>query len=650
MKLALILAVALLLAVANPSSARAAQGNAARPNIVLIFIDDMGYGDIGPFGSTKNRTPNLDRMAREGMKLTSFYAAPVCSVSRAQVMTGCYGQRVSIPGVFSPASRDGINKDEHTVAELMKAQGYATICLGKWHLGDQPEFLPTRHGFDQYFGLPYSNDMSMKAKVNGLPVVPLMRDDKVIELLTGDDQNRLTERYADEAVKFIHENKARPFFLYLPHTAVHVPIHPGDHFRDKSKNGRYGDWVEEVDWSVGKVLDTLNELKLSENTLVIFSSDNGPWLIKGKDGGEAGPLRGGKGSTWEGGMREPTIAWWPGKIAPGSVNDAVAGNIDFLPTFVTLAGGKIPADRVIDGRDFTPLLLGKSHESQRDAHFYYNGYKLQAVRCGPWKLTVASQNEGMGKAGPSVPASLDAPRLYNLDSDIGEKTNVAAEHPEVVARLKPMVVKMASELGDGKPGPQVRPPGRVAMPVPLYPVEQLRGKAAGAKGAVNAKPDNAAAPIAMQAMKVGDLLDGPMAPQVAGMPFTFSCEVETQARDGVIVAHGGTAVGYAIYMKAGHLIFAVHQAGQEIVRAAAVAEFPGKGVVEGRLAADGQMTLLVDGASIATAKVDSPLRRQPVEPFCVGYDSKNTVDDYDGKTLFKGTIRNPTFTTAGTGK
>ena len=349
---------ALLFCIATPLHADPAKA-LAKPNIVLIFIDDMGYGDIGPFGSTKNRTPNLDRMAREGMKLTSFYAAPVCSVSRAQVMTGCYGQRVSIPGVFGPGSAAGINKNERTVAELMKVQGYATICLGKWHLGDQPEYLPTRHGFDHYFGLPYSNDMAMKAVVNGQSVVPLMRDDKVIELLTGEDQNRLTERYTEEAIKFINENKDHPFFLYMPHTAVHVPIHPGDKFRDKSKNGRYGDWVEEVDWSTGQVLDTLNELKLSENTLVIFSSDNGPWLVKGKDGGDAGPLRGGKGSTWEGGMREPTIAWWPGKIAPGTVCNAVAGNIDFMPTFVTLAGGTVPADRIIDGRDFTPAAAGQ---------------------------------------------------------------------------------------------------------------------------------------------------------------------------------------------------------------------------------------------------------------------------------------------------
>lgn len=464
----------LLLAAFLGSFAHAATAatTAAKPNIVLLFIDDMGYGDIGPFGSTKNRTPHLDRMAHEGMKLTSFYAAPVCSVSRSQVMTGCYGQRVSIPGVFFPGEKHGINSAEHTVAELMRAQGYATMCIGKWHLGDQPEFLPTRHGFDHYFGFPYSNDMSRKSLESGVSVMPLVRDERVIELLTGDDQDRITERYTDEALKFIRENRTRPFFLYLPHTAVHTPIHPGGNFRGKSANGRFGDWVEEVDASVGRVLDTLRELKLEANTLVIFSSDNGPWLIKGVDGGTAGPLRGGKGSTWEGGMREPTIAWWPGRIAAGSVCDAVAGNIDFLPTFVALAGGKVPADRKIDGRDFSPLLLGKSKVSAREAHYYYRGYKLEAVRVGPWKLALGPQVEGTGKDAKKFrDATQSGLRLYNLDDEIGERTNVAAQHTDVVQRLQALAQKMAADLGDGAPGPGVRPAGLVEHPKVLFPSE-----------------------------------------------------------------------------------------------------------------------------------------------------------------------------------
>ncbi|MGH7139498.1 MAG: sulfatase family protein, partial [Pirellulales bacterium] len=332
------------------------------------------------------------------MKLTSFYAAPVCSVSRAQLLTGCYGARVSVPGVYGPGSRNGLNPAEQTIAERLKKLGYATACIGKWHLGDQGEFLPTRQGFDRYFGIPYSNDMQRKSTQTGKRVVPLLRDDTIAELLTDEQQNGIVERYTDEAVRFLRESKDQPFFLYLPHTAVHTPIHPGQAFAGKSENGRFGDWVEEVDWSVGCVLDALKELKLDERTLVVFTSDNGPWLIKGRDGGSALPLRGGKGSTWEGGVRVPTLARWPGKIAPGSVCDAVTGTIDLLPTFVTLAGGRVPETPVIDGRDISPLLFGQGRSSPREAHYYFAGYNVEAVRQGPWKLAVAPQRETMGKA------------------------------------------------------------------------------------------------------------------------------------------------------------------------------------------------------------------------------------------------------------
>jgi len=448
---------------------------ADKPNIVMILIDDMGYGDIGPFGSTRNRTPSLDRMAKEGMRLTSFYAAPVCSVSRAQVMTGCYGVRVSVPGVFFPCGKQGLNPEEHTVAELLKGRGYATQCIGKWHLGDQPPFLPTRRGFDHYLGLPYSNDMNKPSAETGTSVVPLMRDDKVLELLDGEGQDKMTERYTDEAVKFIQENRDRPFFLYFPHSAVHVPIHPGAKFQGKSANGRYGDWVEEVDWSVGRVLDTLREAGLDKSTLVVFTSDNGPWLPKGKDGGEAGPLRGGKGSTWEGGMREPTIAWWPGHVPAGASCDTVAGTIDLLPTFVSLAGGTVPTDRKIDGADISKLLLGQTKEPAREAHYYFQGTRLQAVRSGPWKLALVPQATGMGvQQGDALEKGL---RLYNLDADIGEKTSVAEQNLDVVAKLKALAEKMAAELGDGSAkGSGVRPPGVVENPEFLYPVQSAAAK------------------------------------------------------------------------------------------------------------------------------------------------------------------------------
>ena len=466
--------IALLLPLSLLLPALAAAERPRPPNIVLILIDDMGYGDIEPFGATLCKTPALDRMAREGLKLTSFYAAPVCSASRAQIQTGCYAPRVSIPGVLPPDSPVGLNPGEHTVAKLLRAQGYATICIGKWHLGDQPEFFPMRFGFDHYFGLPYSNDMLRPKADTGERVVPLMRDNQVVALLKDADEDRLSRIYTEEAVKFIKANQDHPFYLYLAHNAVHVPIHPGPEFQGHSGHGRYYDWVEESDWSAGRVLDTLRELHLDSNTLVIFTSDNGPWLVHGADAGSAGPLRGGKGSTWEGGMRESTLAWWPGHIPAGRVTDAVAGEIDLLPTFVALAGGKVPTDRPIDGADITRLLVGQSDVSAREAHFFYQGYQLQAVRSGPWKLAIEPQAFSMGfkendrQKGERKPGV----RLYNLASDIGETTDVALLHPEVVQRLKAMADMMGATLCNGSPhGPGVRPPGRVSDPHFLYPVK-----------------------------------------------------------------------------------------------------------------------------------------------------------------------------------
>ena len=470
---------ALALIAPAASAAAAAPPAADKPNVVILFIDDMGYGDIGPFGATKQKTPHLDRMAREGMKLTSFYAAPVCSVSRAQLLTGCYGVRVSVPGVYPPGSKNGLNPAEFTIAERLKERGYATMCIGKWHVGDQPPFLPTRQGFDHYLGIPYSNDMQRQSTQTGARVVPLVRDEQVVELLTDETQTQIVARYTNEAVRFIRESRDRPFLLYLPHTAVHTPIHPGAAFSGKSANGRFGDWVEEVDWSVGRVLDTLRELKLDTRTLVIFTSDNGPWLIKGADGGSAGPLRGGKGSTWEGGVRVPTIAWWPGRIAAGAVCDAVAGTIDLLPTAVTLAGGTVPAQPVIDGRDISPLLFGQSRQSSREAHYYFAGYNLQAVRQGSWKLAIAAQRETMGKDALASDIG-NAPRLYNLDREIGERTNLAAQHPEIVARLQALAAKMDAEIGGPAPAAR-RPAGEVANPRTLYPSEDNAPRAKKAR-------------------------------------------------------------------------------------------------------------------------------------------------------------------------
>ena len=616
----------------------------AQPNLVIIFIDDLGYADIGPFGATKQHTPNLDRMAREGMKLTSFYAAPVCSVSRAQLLTGCYGARVSVPGVYFPGQANGLNPAEFTIAERLKERGYATMCIGKWHVGDQPEFLPTRQGFDRYFGIPYSNDMQKKSTQTGERVVPLLRDDKVAELLTDEQQSRIVERYTDEATGFIRANKDKPFLLYLPHTAVHTPIWPGEKFRGKSANGRFGDWVEEVDWSVGRVLDTLRELKLAERTLVVFTSDNGPWLIKGADGGSALPLRGGKGSTWEGGVRVPTIAWWPGKIAPGSVCDAVAGTIDLLPTAVALAGGTVPAQPVIDGRDLSPLLFGKTKESQREAHYYFAGYNIQAVRQGPWKLAIAAQPRSMGQ-NTDPDASGNAPRLYNLDQEISEQTNLAAKHPEVVAKLQSLAAKMTAEIGGKEPTAR-RPAGVVENPKTLYPTEDGAPRGKQAKQAAKTDAKTPAKAASLDSLKPGDALDSAHAPQVSGKPFTITLTVETKQRDAILLAHGGLAVGYALHLKAGRVAFLVRTgtdaAFTEII---APSDFTGSAAITATLAADGSMALKIGDEPAVTGKTGKLLARQPQEDFCLGHDNGMPVAAYTGNGAFQGSIKGLKITT-----
>ena len=625
----------------------AATAPARPPNVVVIFIDDMGYGDIGPFGATKQRTPHLDRMAKEGMKLTSFYATPVCSVSRAQMMTGCYGARVSVPGVYFPGQSVGLNPSEVTVAERLKEKGYATQMVGKWHLGDQPEFLPTRQGFDHYYGIPYSNDMLKKSAETKVPVVPVLRDEKVAELMDGEGQRRLVELYTKEAVEFITRSKDQPFYLYFAHNAVHTPIWPGAAFAGKSQNGRFGDWVEEVDWSVGQVLDTLRTLGIDKDTVVVFTSDNGPWLTKGADGGSAGPLRGGKGSTWEGGVRVPTLAWWPGRIPAGSVNDAVAATIDLLPTFVALAGGAVPATPVIDGRDITPILLGQSKESAREAHYYFNGYELQAVRQGRWKLALVPQPEAMGKQAAKTAPGL---RLYDLDADIGEQTDLAARHPEVVAKLKAFADKMAAEIG-GKTPTARRPAGEVKGAKTLYPTidyvpndakKDDAGKPAAKK---RAGKTTAAQAVALAQAKPGDAIASASAPQVGQKAFTVAVTVETAQRDAVILAQGGL-VGHALYLKGGRVAFAVRHAADEVVEIVSTAEVKGAFAVTASLAADGAMKLVVAGQDAVTGQAKGVLPRQPAEDFCVGHDNGKAVGLYGELKPLQGAVSGLAVTTS----
>jgi len=427
-----------------------ARGKNRPPNFVIIYADDLGYNDLSCYGSKLINTPRLDRMAAEGVRLTDFYsAAAVCTPSRAALLTGCYPPRVSLPAVLNPSSNIGISDKEITLAELLKSRGYATACIGKWHLGHHKRFLPTRHGFDYYYGLPYSNDMPRP----GNPV-PLIRNEQIIEQPVV--QETLTERYTQQAIEFITRNRNRPFFLYLPHTMPHVPLSVSPRFAGKSKAGLYGDVVECIDWSTGEILDTLAKLGLDEDTLVMFSSDNGPWLSQKEHGGSALPLRAGKGTTWEGGMREPGIFRWPGRIRAGRTCREIAATIDILPTFAALAGAQTPNDRIIDGRDISPLLFEDNARSPHDAFFYYWQYELHAVRSGKWKLVLEHTPRGSTEKVPQ--------QLFDLEADIGETTDVSRLYPSVVNRLMAHVERMRQDLGDqlmGMPGRNRRPAGSV---------------------------------------------------------------------------------------------------------------------------------------------------------------------------------------------
>ena len=444
-----------------------------KPNIIIIFADDLGYGDLGCYGSKINETPTLDRMADEGKKFSNFYvSSPVCSPSRASLLTGCYPQRISF-GTFDglrvlfPGQGIGLSTEEKTIAKTLKESGYSTKIIGKWHCGDQEDFLPTNHGFDSYFGIPYSNDMGRQVKIKDYipndsslhkitewdrPPLPLIRDKEVIQ--EQPDQRSIAERYTEDAVSFMRENSESPFFLYLAHMQVHLPLYAAEKFVKESKNGDYGACVASIDWSTKVIFDELKELGIDENTIVIFTSDNGSRLQN--QGGSNGKLRGGKGQTWDGGQRVPCIIRWPGKINEGEETDALATTMDFLPSITNLIGGELPSKK-IDGIDMSELFFSNNNSSKRESFLYYNEDELEAIRYKNWKLHFKKEGKLINE-------------LYDLANDIGEEVNLYKENKEIVSKLSILADDYRKSLGDKSfdiKGEEVRPAGRIADPKPL---------------------------------------------------------------------------------------------------------------------------------------------------------------------------------------
>ncbi len=445
----------------------------SKPNVIIIFADDLGYGDLGCYGSKLNETPTLDKMADEGKMFSNFYvSSPVCSPSRASLMTGCYPQRISF-GTFDglrvlfPGQGIGLSNEEKTIAKTFKESGYSTKIIGKWHCGDQKEFLPTNHGFDSYFGIPYSNDMGRQVKIKDYipndsslhkitewdrPPLPLVRDKEVIQ--EQPDQRSIAERYTEDAVKFMRENKETPFFLYLAHMQVHLPLYAAEKFVKESKNGDYGACVASIDWSTKVIFDELKELGIDENTIVIFTSDNGSRLQN--QGGSNGNLRGGKGQTWDGGQRVPCIIRWPGKINEGQQTDALSTTMDFLPSITKLLGGNLPSKK-IDGIEMSDLFFSNENSSKRDSFLYYNEDELEAIRYKNWKLHFKKEDKLINE-------------LYDLDNDISEKVNLYSSQKEIVNKLSILADEFRKSLGDKYldiKGEEVRPANRIDNPKPL---------------------------------------------------------------------------------------------------------------------------------------------------------------------------------------
>jgi arylsulfatase A-like enzyme len=594
-------------------------GVGKKPNFVIIYTDDQGYQDLGCFGSPNIKTPHIDQMATEGMRFTDFYsAASVCTPSRAALLTGCYPARVGkLPVLFPNRGGQGLNPDETTIAKMLKGKGYATACIGKWHLGHQVEFLPTSHGFDSYYGIPYSNDMGTdknmalaediiwrndideeKLRNGKAGGPPLMRGTEVIEVPV--DQNTLTKRYTQEAIKFIEGNKDTPFFLYLPHTMPHIPLYASPEFEGKSEAGLYGDCIEEIDWSVGQITHTLKKLGIDKNTLIVYSSDNGPWNLKGnatdkvkgnmnrKTGGSAHPLKGHKFSYHEGGVRVPTVMWWPGRIPAGTTCSEIAGTIDLLPTFATLSGTKLP-NKKIDGKNIAPLLKGaKNAKTPHEAWFY----QTNGIRSGKWKFIGGN--------------------LYDLSQDISESTNVAKDHPEVVERLKAVLKEHADEIKAN-----ARPPGQIDTPVTRIPQK----------------------PIDWSQVKVGDVFASSQVPNVVKKAIQISGMIETAAdAEHIVVAHGGTTVGYSLYQKGGNLVFSV-SADKDHRERVHMPIRTGKLRFKAGLNDKGHLFLQVgDEEPVRSPSGNHWIRKVPQENLSIGFDEAHPVDPEAPKAKFRGKL------------
>jgi arylsulfatase A len=605
-----------------------------RPNVVIIFIDDMGYGDVGFNGATGPKTPNLDQMAGEGMQFDHFYVGcAVCSGSRTALMTGCHYQRLSMRAVLFPNSDNGLHPGEVTIADMLLETGYKTACVGKWHLGHLPPCLPTYQGFESYYGVPYSNDMwidpanklsedivlregltleEVQAGHKQRNRVPLMRGEEVIEYPA--DQKTLTKRYTEESIRFITEHKDEPFFLYLPHTMVHLPLAVSKEFENRTGKLIW-DAIEEVDWSVGEILSTLKSLNIDKKTLVLFTSDNGAAV------GSSLPLRAKKGSVYDGGIREPTVMWWPGTIPAGKVCHEVAGTIDMLPTLAGLCGGKLP-EKKIDGKDIKALLLG-----DREASSPHEQYVLMhgpgTVRSGPWKFYPWKETNNGRNAIKDHIVSTEPVQLYHVVDDIGERKNVAADHPDVVVKLQAAYDAHVTEIRSNQ-----RPTKIMRRPVSPVASPGLPNRNAG-------KP---AKEIDWSKVKIGDVYTSGNSPIVANRAFSVFATVEGDVLSGIVAAQGGEVVGYSLYVKGAECVFAVRLSNSVIHRVRTPIA-SGKSTIKAGIDVKGTLSLQINDTEPASA-AGGLIGRHPAESFCIGHDDKMLVDQEAATTPFTGKLIN----------